>query len=168
MIALMVLAMLGSGQAAAQPPSAPLSVQTPLSRAERDGQERLQLLGWMAGSWRVAPRPLWTNEEVWSRPLRGSMLGVSREVFDQRTRSFEYMRVAVDRDGSLALYASPGGREPVRFAIIEADASHFVAENRDHDYPQRIIYRRTRDELTATISLVDGGRAESWTYRRQP
>ena len=159
----------GTGAALAEPPAAaPLAVQTPLSSAEQAGQERLQQLSWMAGSWSAQPRPLFTNEEMWTLPRRGSMLGAAREVFDQRTRSFEYMRVVVDRDGSLALYASPGGGPAVRFAIVEADGSHFVAENRAHDYPQRITYRRSGDVMTATISLADGSQAESWTYRRQP
>ena len=101
-------------------------------------------------------------------PMRGSMLGVAREVFDQRTRSYEFMRIAVDRDGSLGFYASPGGAAPTRFSIVSAGPNDFIAENTAHDYPQRIVYRREGDRLIATISLIDGSQVNTYTYLRQP
>lgn len=154
---------------AVQPPPPVRSVQAPLSRDETAGQVRLQQLEWLAGSWRSEPgRPLFTNEEVWTAPLRGSMLGVAREVFDQRTRSYEFMRIAVDRDGSLGFYASPGGAAPSRFSIVSAGPNEFIAENTAHDYPQRIVYRREGNSLVATISLIDGSQANTYTYVRQP
>jgi hypothetical protein len=168
------LTTLGATQPVAQPqavqsPPPVQSAQTPLSREERAGQERLQQLEWLAGSWRSAPgRPMFTNEELWTAPMRGSMLGVAREVFDQRTRSYEFMRIAVDRDGSLGFYASPGGAAPSRFSIVSAGPSEFIAENTAHDYPQRIVYRREGDRLVATISLIDGSQANTYTYLRQP
>ncbi len=170
----MALGALGTVQPApqpapVQPPRTVRSAQTPLSREETAGQERLQQLQWLAGSWRSVPgRPMFTNEELWTAPLRGSMLGVAREVFDQRTRSYEFMRIAVDRDGSLGFYASPGGAAPSRFSIVSAGPNEFVAENAAHDYPQRIVYRREGDRLIATISLIDGSQANTYTYLRQP
>jgi Domain of unknown function (DUF6265) len=151
--------------AAAAQPAPAMMVQRPLDASETEGQARLSRLAWLAGTWRVHPRPMWTNEEMWMLPLRGSMLGMAREVFDQRTRSFEFMRIAVDRDGSLGLYASPNGAPAVRFAVVQADADGLVAENGAHDYPQRITYRRSGNVLTASISMLDGSRAESWTYQ---
>ena len=170
----MALTALGTIQPAPQAPAAqstpPVrSVQTPLSRVEAAGQVRLQQLEWLAGSWRSAPgRPMFTNEELWMEPMRGSKLGVAREVFDQRTRSYEFMRIAVDRDGSLGFYASPGGAAPTRFSIVSAGPNDFIAENTAHDYPQRIVYRREGDRLIATISLIDGSQVNTYTYLRQP
>lgn len=35
----------------------------------------------------------------------------------------------------------------------------------DHDYPQRIIFRREGDALTATVSLIDGSDHRTWQYQ---
>jgi hypothetical protein len=143
-------------------------VQTPLNAAETAGQRQLDQLAWMAGTWRDDSRPGWTTEEMWLAPRRGTLLGLSREVFDQRTREFEYMRVAVDHDGGLGFYASLNGNEAVRFDVTEASATQLVVTNPAHDYPQRIVYQRQGNRLTATISLMDGSRARSWTYALVP
>jgi hypothetical protein len=170
----MILALaLGLAAAAVQPPAS-LTIQTPISTAETAGQRRLEQLVWLAGGWREENRQrpvgeeLRVTEELWSLPRRGTMLGLSREVVGQRTRSFEYMRIAVDRDGRLGFYASPGGAPAVRFDVTEASETQLVVTNPAHDYPQRISYRRDGDSLIATISLMDGSRPLSWTYRRQP
>lgn len=40
-------------------------------------------------------------------------------------------------------------------------------ENPAHDFPQRIVYRRTGDSMVATISALNGSNAMSWTYMRR-
>ena len=37
-------------------------------------------------------------------------------------------------------------------------------ENGDHDYPQRIAYRRTEQGLAATISKLDGSRPFEYAW----
>lgn len=43
--------------------------------------------------------------------------------------------------------------EPVKFTLIEIeDENKFIFENKDHDFPQRIIYEfKSPDEINATI-----------------
>lgn len=125
-------------------------------------------LGWLGGHWRTeaAPSGSWT-EEFWSGAEGRSLVGVSRTVRGDETRAFEFMRIASDAQGP-AFFGSPDGAPAVRFAMVEARHNHVAFENAAHDYPQRIVYRRDGDTLTATISLADGSRASSWTFRRRP
>lgn len=132
---------------------------------------RLDDFDWMSGQWSTpvdfpAFGPRWT-EEFWMRPARGLMIGVGRSQQGFDRRSFEYLRIE-EVDGRITLYASPQGGPPVAFALVSAGPGEAVFENRAHDYPQRIAYRRDGENLVATISLADGGRAESWTYRAGP
>lgn len=125
-------------------------------------------LGWLSGHWRTeaAANGSWT-EEIWSGPDGASLLGLNRTVRGSETRAFEFMRIAADAQGP-AFFVSPSGAPPVRFAMVDARRGVVAFENRAHDYPQRIVYRREGDTLIATISLADGSRAMSWTFRRQP
>jgi hypothetical protein len=127
-------------------------------------------LGWLAGAWRTEPQitangAKWT-EELWTEPAFGSVLGVGRSVAGQATRSFDFMRIATDEKG-LAFYGSPQGAPAVRFDAVEVGAGRVVFVNPRHDYPQRISYARFGDTLTATISLMDGSKRVSWTYKRR-
>lgn len=133
----------------------------------------IDALGWLAGHWRGAHA-----EEVWLEPRGGLMLSVSREIraapagvtSDARPAparvSFEYLRIE-QRDGTLVLQASPGGRPPTPFALAEIGAQRVRFTNTGHDFPQQIIYWREGETLRARIEGVVGGRTQgvdySWT-----
>jgi hypothetical protein len=61
----------------------------------------------------------------------------------------------------------PGGRAPVLFPLVASGRTSATFENRAHDYPQRITYRRNGNVMVATLSLADGSRPISWTFRRR-
>ena len=93
------------------------------------------------------------------------MMGVSRTVRGARTVAFEFFRITYDAAGAV-YHASPEGRPAVRFQRVEGGPGWIAFANPAHDYPQRIAYRRSGDTLTATISMADGSRANSWTFQR--
>ena len=124
-------------------------------------------LGWLSGHWRTEAQGQEWTEEMWSGIEGRTLLGVNRTVHGDRTSGFEFMRIAADAQGP-AFYGSPSGAPAMRFAMVESRANIVAFENRAHDYPQRIVYRREGDTLFATVSLADGSRLMSWTFRRQP
>jgi hypothetical protein len=130
-------------------------------------QDAVTGLGWLAGRWET---PLdhagqWT-EEVWLAPRGGMMVGLSRSGRGGRTAEYEYMRLEAGEDGVPVFWATVGGNPPVGFRLVASDAQSAAFENRAHDFPQRITYRRDGDRLVAAISAADGSSASSWTYRR--
>ena len=132
----------------------------------------MEQLGWLSGHWRTgaeakADGSAWT-EEIWSSPEGGTMLGLSRTHKGGRIRAWEFMRIARGEDGGASFHASPNGAPPVAFRLVRASAGEAVFENPAHDFPQRIFYRLEGRELVATVSLIDGSRAASWRFRRQP
>ena len=123
-------------------------------------------LDWMAGRWESRGTEGWT-EEYWSAPRGGAMIGYSRTGEGDSMRAWEFLRLAPGEDGVPVYLASPGGRPPVPFRLVEQGEGRAVFANPSHDFPQRIVYRRDGDVMVATISASDGGNAMSWTYRRR-
>lgn len=122
-------------------------------------------LAWMAGHWAATVGDV-SMEEAWIGPQGGVMLGVHRNVRVGGTAFFEYLRIE-DRGGQVVYIASPMGRGATEFTLVLVENRRVVFENPAHDFPQRIIYRREGDTLSARAEgLVDGqSRADEWEWR---
>jgi len=127
---------------------------------------RVADLAWMSGRWESVRDGRWT-EESWSAPRGGVMLGYSRSGRGDGLREFEFLRLQAGADGVPVYLAQPGGLPPVPFRLTARERTGATFDNPAHDFPQRIVYRRTGDSMVATISKLDGSNAISWTYRRR-
>lgn len=107
-------------------------------------------LDWMAGHWCVDLGGD-TVEELWLPPHGGVMVGLGRTRSPERTTGFEYFRIA-DQNGSQSYIVQPGGRPPTSFRRTAGGAHWIRFENPDHDFPQRIEYRREGDVLHAEVA----------------
>lgn len=124
----------------------------------------LAKLGWLVGTWRLQDGETVT-EEHW-RPLQGNtMLGSSHTFGGERTLAFEFLRITAAR-GQIGYVAMPGGKTPTTFLLQTLGDGVVEFANREHDYPQRIRYERTEKGVTATISLLDGGKAQAFVFER--
>jgi hypothetical protein len=133
------------------------------------GAADLSRLAWMAGSWGTgAPGPAadWTVEG-WAPARGGVMLGTSLSGRGDKATSYEFMRIAMDEKGEIQFWGSEGGSTPVPFRLLSASEREAVFVNPNHDYPQRIVYRRTGWGMVATISGADGANPMSWRYRKR-
>lgn len=125
----------------------------------------LQSLAWLAGSWSNNDGET-SIEEHWTRPVGGTMLGKNRTVSNGQTVFFEYLRIESAPDGIVYL-ASPKGRQPpTSFKLTQIGAQHVTFENPQHDFPQRIMYRRQGDMLHGRIEGRQNGRpaSEEWVW----
>lgn len=138
--------------------AAMLALQAPAAVAD---------LGWMAGHWAQAGADGRWTEESWTAPRGGLMLGVNRSGRGETARAFEFIRLQAGADGVPVYWASPGGQSPVAFRLVSHGPGAAVFENPAHDFPQRIRYAVDGDELTATISAIDGSNEMSWRFRRR-
>ncbi len=95
------------------------------------------------------------------------MLGMSRTVAGDKTVEFEYLRIEQRADG-IYYVAHPKARCPgTDFKLTRASATEAVFENPQHDFPKRIIYRKTSDDaITASIDGGEGTKAISFPYKR--
>lgn len=128
--------------------------------------DEVDLPGWMAGAWATQAAGRWA-EEYWTPPRGGIMIGAGITGQGDAADFFEHMRIMADPDGWLAFFGMPRGAPAVAFRLVRSGSSEAVFENPTHDYPQRIAYRREREMLVATVSMIDGSRAETWWYKRR-
>ncbi|HEX6811808.1 MAG TPA: DUF6265 family protein [Planctomycetota bacterium] len=125
----------------------------------------LQKLAWISGTW-VLEEGGKTTEEHW-RPLQGTTLLGSSHTYDgAKTHFFEHLRIAAMR-GTIAYIAMPGGKAPTVFLATRLEEGLVEFEKPDHDHPQRIRYQKTEAGLTATISQLDGSRAQSFVFKQK-
>ncbi len=124
-------------------------------------------LSWIAGDWQTAPGGRAQIEEHWTSVAGGSMMGMSRTVAGEKTVEFEYLRIEQRTDG-VYYVAHPKARCPgTDFKLTRASATEAVFENPQHDFPKRIIYRKSGDDsLTASIDGGEGTKAMSFAFRR--
>ena len=117
----------------------------------------IQRLAWLTGCWESANARR-TIEERWLAPRAHSMLNVGRTV--RGDSLFEYELVVLREQGERFAYeAHPSGQLSTVFLSIVANDSMVVFENAEHDFPQRVGYRRLGgDSLVAWIEGATQGR----------
>jgi hypothetical protein len=132
-------------------------------------QLTIDRVGWLQGCWRSSQGQSMVDEQ-WMAPGGGSMIGMSRTVRGRDTTAYEFVLIT-EQEGRLAYRAHPSGQAPATFLSTEATDTRVVFENPQHDFPQRIGYRREGAELLhAWIEGTSSGRTRrvEFPYRRVP
>jgi hypothetical protein len=122
------------------------------------------LPAFLTGCWDLFEGDHWT-QECWMEPKAGLMLGASREGNGDKLSSWEQMRIERAPDGTITLYASPGGHNVVPFKASQTAANAIEFTSAAHDYPQRLRYKLKNGRLSAEISLLDGSKPTRWAYK---
>ena len=120
-------------------------------------------LTWFAGCWQGASTTA-SYEEQWMKPAGGMLLGMSRTVRNGRVVAHEFLRIA-ERDGKIFYDANPSGQTPASFALTRISATEAVFEDLTHDFPQRIIYRKTATGLDARVESADSKKGQDFPMR---
>ena len=74
------------------------------------------------------------------------MLGMRRTIKAGQLFSYEFMQLREDQPGKLTFTAQANGAAPVTFALLSESEGETVFENKAHDFPQRVIYRRNGEQ----------------------
>ncbi|MBC8086327.1 MAG: PD40 domain-containing protein [Phycisphaerae bacterium] len=113
---------------------------------------KLAQLRWLTGCWERRT-PLQVTLEMWMHPEGELMLGASRTVVGGVTTEFEQLRLEA-RGDTLVYTALPSGQKEAAFRSLQMSDTGFVVENPEHDFPQRIIYRKRGAD--SVIARVEG------------
>jgi hypothetical protein len=114
---------------------------------------RVEQVGWLAGCWEhvTAQRRV---EEHWMAPRGRTMLSAGRTVAGDKLVEFEMVLIR-EQDGRLAYESHPSGQPSAVFLSHTIDGQEVVFENFEHDFPQRIGYKR---DGTALLAWIEGSR----------
>jgi hypothetical protein len=125
--------------------------------AVAEAQRATDQLSWLSGCWERRT----TNgvvEEQWSSNTGGMLLGFGRTLRRDSLIEYEFMRIYPAGD-TLVLEAQPSRQARAEFRAMPPFAPEVVFSNPAHDFPQRVIYRRSGDSLLARIEGTRGGQA---------
>jgi hypothetical protein len=145
-------------------PTLLLAACAPLAQAQTDP---FAPVAWLAGCWAQQGREAGSVEQ-WMAPAGGLMLGMARVLKHGRVIEFEFMQLRADAEGRLSFIAQPQGRPPTEFKLLRAGEAEAVFENANHDFPQRISYRRvSAAELVARIEGEMSGKLRGIDFAMQ-
>ncbi|HEV7798127.1 MAG TPA: DUF6265 family protein [Pyrinomonadaceae bacterium] len=150
---ILTLVVAGPGQSSAQKP-----VQNSVAQ-----KASLEDLAWLSGCWEGRQGQA-IVEEIWSKPAGGSMLGLGRTVKENRTVSYEFMQFR-EENGSLVFLPQPQGGTRVAFPLKDSFGGRLTFENKEHDFPQRVIYEPKGALLLAAIEGTYKGKQEREEYQ---
>jgi hypothetical protein len=125
--------------------------------------ELLVALRFLTGCWTLESKGA-SIDESWSRAAGGMMAGYSRKVRGDRLIALEFLKIE-PRDGRLAYVPLIRGKETV-FRAVKIAEGEAIFENPEHDFPQRIIYRKNDTGLLARIESLDGKKGTEYPYKR--
>lgn len=127
---------------------------------------RVETFAWLAGCWSMA-LPDGVVEEHWLAPAGGAMLGLSRTIRSGNLREYEFLALR-PVDGTLSYVAIPSRQRETVFPLVRHKSTVLIFENPAHDFPQRIIYRKTDEGIEARIEGKTNGqlRGADYKYKR--
>lgn len=116
-------------------------------------------LGGMAGCWErtEAAKKLLITEQ-WMSPAGTSILGMGRTVKDGKTTGWEFMRIEKRDDGLYFVSRPKENPEDTSFKLIRSTNSEVVFENKEHDFPQRVIYKLQGEKMIGRIEGTMNGK----------
>lgn len=130
-------------------------------------QMTVSRIAWLQGCWR-STRGETTLEEQWMAPRGGAMVGMGRTVRGSTLVEYELVLIK-ELEGMLAYEAHPSGQPSATFTAATASDTSVVFENAQHDFPQRVGYRRNgTDALDAWIEGQANGKSRrvDFSYQR--
>jgi hypothetical protein len=118
----------------------------------------VEAMRWLLGDWQAISGEKTVYECWWPQPP-DALEGVGRTMSADQLKLEERLRLEV-RDGRLHYDADVSvNPDAVAFGLVTCDDSSWTFENPEHDFPQRILYRRTSDEafIARVTDLDDQG-----------
>lgn len=122
----------------------------------------IERLEWLAGSWRLEKAGRVVDEQ-WMTPAGGVMLGMSRTVMKGKVVEHEFLQIRQGPGGELYLVAQPARQKEATFKATAQTESEIAFENKEHDFPQVIVYSRRPDG--SMFAYVEGPRSDGTTRR---
>jgi hypothetical protein len=125
------------------------------------------LPAWLAGTWGQTKKNE-TVTEMWLGPQDDAMAGVTLTTHPGGSPArAEYAKITREPAG-LTYTAVVGDQPPTPFVAVPGHDGWLVFENKAHDFPQRVFYRRCGSDLCAGVEGVVRGNLErqEWRYTR--
>lgn len=126
----------------------------------------LKKIEWLLGRWErtngIAGHP---ESEEWKKISDTEWKGVSVRLSGADTVALERITLLLKEQNLYYIADVPVNPEPVSFKVTEISNTGFVCENPQHDFPQKIVYRKTGSTLKASLS--GGGKPIDFIFEKR-
>lgn len=124
-------------------------------------------LRWLTGSWNQTniTKPGKALIEQWINSGDYELSGHATTTQNGDTVYVERITLLIKENAIYYVADVPQNNQPVYFKLTSVDTDGFVCENPEHDFPKKITYTRTGNQLQATIS--GNGKAVDYRYQKQ-
>jgi len=129
----------------------------------RQDKPSVKDLAWLAGSWE-GKQGAGTFEEHWTTPVGGIMIGMGRQTSGDKTVFTEFLKIVQTKD-AIEYRVTIDGQPETAFKLTSLKDGEAVFENPEHDFPQKIVYRKEKDGLLAWIEGKQGGKDAKMEFR---
>lgn len=121
-------------------------------------------LSWLTGTWKMETVGR-TIEEVWSQVIYKKMYARTITKKNGTVVGKETVVIDQNNDGTIFYHAHPSNQKPASFKLVKIDSTSMIFENKEHDFPQRIIYRKLpHDSLDASIEGIMKGKMKKISF----
>jgi hypothetical protein len=145
-------------------------VLTFLASSCTSGDEKINELSWLLGTWEGIDDNELMFVEVWTKGEGTWMNGKGATITpDGDTLFKEVLKIELVEGTPYYVATVPENPGPVLFKLVESNKSHCVFENLDHDFPQRIEYTlQTNSTLLVRLDGVENGtpKTESLSFEK--
>ena len=123
-------------------------------------QDPFAALNQLCGDWRIQASG-GVMYESWKNVSASEMQGRSYKLNGKDTITFETVKLAKLSEGIfyIPIVSNENDGKPVPFRLISSADKKYVFENKEHDFPQRIVYHLiTKDSVHAWIEGTQNGK----------
>ncbi len=112
---------------------------------------KMERMQWLLGTWVNDFTPEF-SQESWKRENDSTFRAFSFTTVNQDTVFAETMALQQRRGNLFLTVSEASNKNPITFGLVSSEDGAFVFENKDHDFPQRIVYTNpVPDSLHAWI-----------------
>lgn len=137
----------------------------------KTGADQISSMAWIAGEWEG---DMWGGKfrAYYCTPEGGKVMSYSKLLKDDKVAYHEFEVFELDETGNVIFRPFPGGSakaKPLMLADCDAKERKVVFENKNKDYPTRIVYQRVADDrLVITLSdpFGESKKVETFDLRR--
>ncbi len=125
---------------------------------------------WMVGSWKIETKDGMISES-WQQVNDSTFIGESVFIVSSGERIPQESLELSLRKGEWAYTSKVNDQnngQPVTFKLIFIGRQEFISENPQHDFPQRISYRKIGSQVFASIEGTSKGKYKKMNFDFEP
>ncbi len=146
--------------------AAALALNVSCHKEKKKPENPLDKAAWLLGSWENDSRA-GKLSETWTRSSEGHFKGLGLFTAGSDTLFSEKLELTREDDDLYytATVKDQNDGAPVTFALLNATDEQLVFENKEHDFPKKIVYTHSGDSLIAIVSGMKDGQLKTEEFR---